>query len=359
MQLHDLGDNGFHGGIVPDKLHGLVHHQIFQPLLADCLFLAALLLFSSGTFIIAVDFSRPTRSALAKHQCTAAAAEQLSGEQVVVLCLSSGRGFLVFGNLLLYILKQFQRHDGRNRIRHDHIPEFQFSDVPPIFEHMFDTVISKRTAHRVLDAVFIQPVPDLLHGGTFIVLLERFQHKRRGERVNMELPFRIQRIAKCSTTTIAAAFQDVLGLSTDNLFGKVSGVVFRIALQHRFQNDALRPLGDDLGGRHELDTVLLQLGLVPSTVVAVPGKAVKLPDQYNVKQLLVTVLDHLLELWAVVCLGRDGTVDVVLDDGNAVFLGICRAFPNLTFNGFFTLVVAGIAGVDHGSHGKHLTFTHH
>ena len=43
----------------------------------------------------------------------------------------------------------------------------------------------------------------------------------------------------------------------------------------------------------------------------------------------------------------------------AVFLGICRAFTNLTFDGFLTLVIAGIAGVNHGSHGKHLTFTHH
>ena len=356
LQFHHLGDDGFHSGIVFHKLHGLVDYQIFQPLFADGLFLAALVLFGSGTFIVAVDFTRPACAAFAKHQRPTVAAEQLGGEQIVILCLSTGRGFFVFGDFLLHILKQFQWNDGRDSIRHDHIPEFQFSDVPPVLEHMFNAVISKRTAHRVLDAVFIQPITDLLHGGTFIVLLERFQHKRRGERVNMELPFRIQRIAKCSTTTIAAALQDVLGLSTDNLFGKVSGVVFRIALQYRFQNDALRPLGDDLGGRHKLDTVLLQLGLVPSTVVAVPGKAVELPDQYNVKQLLVTVLDHLLELWAVVCLGRDGTVDVVLDDGNAVFLGICRAFTNLTFNGFFTLVVAGIAGVDHGSHGKHLTY---
>ncbi len=359
LQLHHLGDDGFHGGIVPDKLHSLIDYQIFQPLLTDGLFLAALVLFGSSTFIIAVDFARPARAAFAKHQRPTIAAEQLGGEQVVILCLSTGRGFLVFGDLFLHILKKFQRNDGRDGIRYDHIPEFQFSDVPPILEHMFNAVISKRTAHRVLDAVFVQPVPDLLHGGAFIVLLERFQHKRRGERVNVELPLRIQRIAKGSTTTVAAAFQDVLSLSTHDLLGKVGGVVFRITFQHRFQNDALRPLGDDLGGRHELDTILLQLGLVPSTVVAVSGKAVKLPDQYNVKQLLVTVLDHLLELWAVVCLGRDGTVDVVLDNGNAVFLGICRAFTNLTFNGFFTLVVAGIAGVDHGSHGKHLTFTHH
>ena len=359
MQFHHLGDDRFHGGIVFDKLHRLVDHQIFQPLFTDGLFLAALVLFGSGTFIVAVDFTRPARAAFAKHQRPTVAAEQLGGEQVVILCLSTGRGFLVFGDFLLHILKQFQRNDGRDSIRYDHIPEFQFSDVPPVFEHMFDAVIGKRTAHRVLDAVFVQPVPDLLHGGAFIVLLERFQHKRRGERVNMELPFRIQRVTKGSTTTVAASFQDVLGLSTHDLLGKVSGIILGITFQHRFQNDALRPLGDDLGGRHELDAVLLQLGLIPGTVVAVPGKTVQLPDQHNVKQLLVAVLNHLLELRAVVRLGGDSTVNIVLDDGDAVFLGISRAFPDLAFDGFFALVVRGIASIDHGGHGGHLHFIRH
>ena len=359
LQLHDLSDDGFHCGIVPHKLHSLVDHQIFQPLFADGLFLATLLLFGSRTFIIAVDFSRPARTAFAKHQRPTVAAEQLGGEQVVVLCLSPGRGFLVFGDLLLHILKQFQRNDGRDSIRHDHIPEFQFSDVPPVFEHMFNAVICKRTAHRVLDAVFVQPITDLLHGGAFIVLLERFQNKRRGERVDVELPLGIQRVAKSSTTTVAAAFQDVLRLSTDNLFGKVGRVVFCIALQNRFQNDAFRPLGNDFRSRHKLDTVLLQLGLVPGTVVAVPSKTVEFPDQNDVKQLLVAVLYHLLELRAVVRLDRDGTVNVVLDDSDAVFLSIRRAFPNLAFDGFFTLVVRGIASVDHSGHGEHLHFIRH
>ena len=322
LQLHDLGDDGFHGGIVLDKLHGLVDHQIFQPLFADGFLFATLLLFGGGTFIIAMDFSRPARAAFTKHQCTAAAAEQLGGEQIVVLCLSPGRGFLVFGDFFLNIIEQFQRHDGRDGIRYDHIPEFQFSDVPPVLEHMFNAVISKCTAHRVLDAVFVQPVPNLLHSGAFIVLLERFKHKRRGERVDVELPLGIQRVPKGSTATVAAAFQDVLGLSTHDLLGKVSGIILGITFQHRFQNNALRPLGDDLGGRHELDAVLLQLGLIPGTVVAVSGKAVKFPDQHNVKQLFVTVLYHLLELRAVIRLSRDGTVDVVLDDGDAVLLSI-------------------------------------
>ena len=314
------------------------------------------MLFGSSTFIIAVNFSRPTRTAFAKHQCPTVAAEQLGGQQVIVLCLSPGRGFLVFGDFFLHVLKQFQRNDGRDGIRHDHIPEFQFSDVPSILENMFDTVISERTAHRVLDAVFVQPVPNLLHGGTFIVLPERFHYERRGERVNVELPFRIQRVAKGSTTTVAAAFQDVLSLSTHDLLGKVSGIILGITFQHRFQNNALRPLGDDLGGRHELDTVLLQLGLVPGTVVAVPGKAVKFPDQHNIKQLLVAVLNHLLELRAVVRLGGDSTVNIVLDHCDAILFSISRTFTNLAFDGFFALIVAGIAGVDHGGHGKHLSF---
>ena len=359
LQFHHLGDDGFHGGIVLDKLHGLVDHQIFQPLFTDSLFLAALVLFGSSTFIIAVNFTRPACAALAKHQRPTVAAEQLGGEQIIVLCLSTGRGFLVFGDFFLNIIEQFQRHDGRDGIRYDHVPEFQFSDVPPILEHVFDTVISKRTVHRVLDTVFVQPVPDLFHCKTIPVLLEQFQHERGDKRVNVKFPLRIQRIAKCSTATITAAFQDVLCLSTHDLFGKVSGVVFRIALQHRFQNDALQPLGNDFRSRHKLDTVPLQLGLVPGTVIAVSGKAVKFPDQNDVKQLLVAVLYHLLKLRAVVHLCRDGTVDVVLDDGDAVLLSIRRAFTNLTFNGFFALVITGIAGVDHGGHGGHLHFIRH
>ena len=175
----------------------------------------------------------------------------------------------------------------------------------------------------------------------------------------MELPLGIQRVPKGSTATVAAAFQDVLGLSTHDLLGKVSGIILGITFQHRFQNDALRPLGDDLGGRHELDAVLLQLGLIPGTVVAVPSKPVQLPDQHNVKQRLVAVLNHLLELRAVVRLGGDSTVNIVLDDGDAVFLGISRAFPDLAFDGFFALVVRGIASIDHGGHGGHLHFIRH
>ena len=98
---------------------------------------------------------------------------------------------------------------------------------------------------------------------------------------------------------------------------------------------------------------------IPRAVITVPGKAVKLPDQHNVKQLFVAVLYHLLKLRAVVCLGRDSTVNVVLDDGDAVLFRIGSAFPDLAFDGFFALVVRGIASIDHGGHGEHLHFIRH
>ena len=79
LQFHHLGNDGFHSGIVFHKLHGLVDHQIFQPLFADGFLLAAPVFFGGSTFIVAVDFSRPARAAFTKHQRTAITTVQLGG----------------------------------------------------------------------------------------------------------------------------------------------------------------------------------------------------------------------------------------------------------------------------------------
>ena len=339
LQLHDLGDNGFHGGIVFHKLHGLVDHQIFQPLFADGLFLAALVLFGSGTFIVAVDFTRPACAAFAKHQRPTVAAEQLGGEQVVILCLSTGRGFFVFGDLFLHIVEKLCGHNGGNRIGNQNITIFQLPDVAAIVQHMLNGVEGHQPATLVLDALFVQPIPNFPHGLAIVVPLEGFCHKGSSQRVDFKAVVCVDDVAKGNGTASELSLQCVFGHATNDLFRQVSGIILGITFQHRFQNDALRSLGDDLGGRHELDTVLLQLGLVPGTVVAVPGKTIQLPDQHDVKQLLVTVLNHLLKLRAVVRLGRDSTVNVVLDDGDAVLFRIGSAFTNLAFNGFFALVI--------------------
>ena len=356
LQFHHLGNDGLHSGIVLDKLHGPVDHKIFQPLFADGLFLAALVLFGSSTFIIAVDFARPARAAFTKHQCTAAAAEQLGGEQIVVLCLSTGRGFLVFQHLLLYIVEKLYGHDRWNRIGNQDVPVLQLADISAVAQHVLDDIESHWPTALILDALFIEPIPNLPHRLSVIVPLESFSYKGSCEWVDFKAAVCVDGVAERDSTARKFAFQGVFRHAANDLFGQISGVILGITFQNRFQNDTFRAIRNDLGGRHKLDTILFQLGLIPGTVVAVPGKTVQLPDQHDVKQLFVAVFDHLLKLRAVVRLGRDSTVNVVLDDGDAVLFGISRTFPDLTLNGFFTLVVTGIAGINHSGHDKHLTF---
>ncbi len=173
------------------------------------------------------------------------------------------------------------------------------------------------------------------------------------------MPGLIDHVAERNRATIINALESVLGHAAHDLFRQVSRVVFGVTFQHRFQNNALRASRNDFRCRYQFHAVSLQLSLVPGTVVAVSGKAVELPDNDDVKDATLTVLDHLLELRAVIGLGGDGTVNVMLHHREAVLFRIGGAFPDLTFNGFFALTVSRIAGIDHGGHGRHLPFTHH
>ena len=173
------------------------------------------------------------------------------------------------------------------------------------------------------------------------------------------MPGLIDHVAERNSAAIINTLESILGHAAYDLFGQVSRVVFGVAFQHRFQNDALRASRNDFRCRYQFHAVPLQLGLVPGTVVAVPGKTIQLPDNDDIKDAAFAVLDHLLELRAVIGLGGDGTVNVMLHHREAVLFRIGGAFPDLTFNGFFALTISRIAGIDHGGHGRHLPFIHH
>ena len=173
------------------------------------------------------------------------------------------------------------------------------------------------------------------------------------------MPGLIDHVAERNRATVINALESILGHAAHDLFRQVSRVVFGVAFQHRFQNNALRASRNDFRCRYQLHTIAFQLGLVPGTVVAVSSKAVHLPDNDDIKDSTLTVLDHLLELRAVIGLGGDGTVNVMLHHREAVLFRIGGAFTNLAFDGFFSLTISRIAGIDHGSHVRHLPFTHH
>ena len=85
-------------------------------------------------------------------------------------------------------------------------------------------------------------------------------------------------------------------------------------------------------------------------VVAVAGKSVQLPDNHHIKSPLGAVLDHPLEVGAVVCFGRKGTVDILLHYGHTVLLTIFQALSYLTVNTFLSLTLAGITSINYCVH---------
>ena len=65
---------------------------------------------------------------------------------------------------------------------------------------------------------------------------------------------------------------------------------------------------------------------------------------------LCAVLNHALEVRAVVSLGGHGAVNIRLQNGDVILLAVGHTFPKLALNAFFPLVIAGIAGVNHCFH---------
>ena len=351
LQVHQHGHNGFDHLVVHHHLHGLIDDQILDPFLADRLFVALGALFlHRHTLVVAVDISRVTGAALAAEVGPAVAAEQLSCQQIVVLGLVACRGFLVLRQPLLHPVKKVFRDKGGNAVRHHNVPVDVLPDVAAVAQKVLDAVISQILAPRVLHTPFVEPVPDLRHSSPFVISLERFAHKGSGQRIGLETLVAVDLIPDRQGAAVVLGFQSVFRHAPDYLFGQVGGVVLGIPLQHALQNDALGPVGNDLGGGHHLDPVLFQSGFIPGTVVAVPGKPVQFPDDDHIKQALAAVLDHVLKFRAVVGLGGEGPVYVVAQDGDTVLLGKGGTLPDLALDAFFSLVVRGIAGVDYGFH---------
>jgi len=130
LQLHDFCNDGINHGIVLNQLHGFSYDQIFQPFLTDGLFLAGLETLSSRALIIMMNDLVSACSTLAEHHRTAHSAEQLGGEQIIILGLMAGRSTAVLLDFQLHFLKQILVHDGRDTVGHHNVLEVIFSDVP-------------------------------------------------------------------------------------------------------------------------------------------------------------------------------------------------------------------------------------
>ena len=131
-----------------------------------------------------------------------------------------------------------------------------------------------------------------------------------------------------------------------DLLRKLHGVVFRHTFQNALHQDAGSVVRNILFGRQHPNTVLFQLRLVDSTVIAVAGKTVQLIYQNALKGVPVAVGDHPLKFGTVVRGAADGSIDILSDNGIMIRLRIFIAHLELSFNGLLRLAVAGKAGVN-------------
>ena len=234
-QLNDLVDHR----IVPNQLHGLPDDQIFYPILLNGLFVAALAPLDVGALVIIVGAPSGTGSAFAEHQCTALAAEQLGGQQIFLVCFATGRGALVLVHTLLHPVKEVFRNDSRNRIRHNDIPERQFTNVTTVLQHGVHTAVGHFSAQHIADTLVIEEVYNFHHLIAVVIPLKYFQHQRRGQWVKVIKLFLVDFVADSSRTASTLPFQSVLSLTTNHLFGQLCGIVFRHTFQQCFHQNAL------------------------------------------------------------------------------------------------------------------------
>ncbi len=241
------------------------------------------LLLDGHALIVVMDIPCVAGATLATEIGPTVAAEQLGRQQIIVLGLVTGRGFLVLRQLLLHPVKEVLGDNSGNAIRHHNVPVGVFSDIAAVAQKVLHAVVGHLLAPCILHTLFVEPVPDLGHSGPLVIPLERLTDKRGGERVKLEILVAVNQIADRTGAAVILGFQGIFRHAPNYLFGQVSGVVFGITLQHAFQNDALGPVGNDLGGGHHLDPVLFQSGLVAGAVVAVAGKPVQLPDDNHIE----------------------------------------------------------------------------
>ena len=157
-------------------------------------------------------------------------------------------------------------------------------------------------------------------------------------------------ISQRERTPHALAFAGCVVHTTFYIGGQLYGIVFRHSLQDSLQNNALWGIRNAFRCVEHLNAVLFTAVFVKSNFLPVAPKAINFPDNDCLKLVLCCVLQHLLELFPVIIPARLRPVDILVNDGVAVFSSVLVGGGQLPLNGLLPLLVAGVSGVDNGVH---------
>ena len=343
LGFHDQIYQPFDDFIAKNHFNSGLHHEPFQRLFADGFQVAVRLAVAFGVaaLVVIVGVSHVAGAAFAAHQGAALATEQLGRQQIAhILFCRPTVGDLVLLETLLHPVEQVFVNNGRNAARRHDVLVAVFADVAAVAEDLEEAVLYKRLPGAGTQAALIQGCCNLLSRFAVGVPGEYFLHNGSRFRVDMVQPVLLANgEAQRNNTAVVFALEGIFALTARYFQGKFGGIIFRHANKHTLYHNTFRPLRNGFHGRYQMDAVLFQLVLVVHGIVAVPGKAVELPDQNYIEDFLRAVLYHVLELRAVIRFGRIGTVNVGADHGDAVFLGVVLAVAQLSLNGRFSLAV--------------------
>ena len=149
-----------------------------------------------------------------------------------------------------------------------------------------------------------------------------------------------------------------------NILSEGCAVIFGRPLQHGFQQNPLWAIRDRLLCIEDPHPGFLQPEFIGRRIVPVTGKAVNLPADHISPVAMGGILQHLLELGAVIGSSRQMPICVDLHHPEIILPGKNLAVRHLLLDGTVPLVMGRVPSVDHGilhirlKHGRFLFCTH-
>lgn len=330
------------------QLHRPLHDERLDLLLIHLLLVAEV---PSRTIadVVAVRLSRLACARIGRHHRPAVTAEEPRREQIVVVLAVGGRrdGMLLHG--ALHFLKQFFGDERRHGVLEDDARVTVLAEIDAVGERVEHAVVGDGLAVGAAHLFRLEIIVDLFGGIAVRAHLEHFLDDGRGGFIDFEFMV-YDLIPEGHRSAVPLALEGVLLEAALDVLREVGRIEFRHAFEEAFEDDALGAVRDVLFGGHDTHAVLAEGVAVEGGIVTIAGKAIELPDEDDVKQLLRAVLYHTLKVGTVVRLGRKCPVYVLPDDLQIVILGILRALPDLPLDAFLSLIVRAIPRVNNCLH---------
>ena len=302
------------------------------------------------TLVVVIFGSSFAGSANACHSSLTIPAEQFGAQYVIFESLCTRRGFFLFVHHILHLVKQVIADDSGQSVRGFCASVSVNSNIPLVAENAIEAVFVELVAVGGFDMVCIKVSDNISHRLAAGVHLKNFLHNRSGVRINLNMFLAVYTKAQCQISACGKTFFGVDVHAPPYLLREFDTIIFCHSLQHGLHQHTRGIIRDILTGGQYTDTVLFELGFVGGAVVTVAGKAIKLIDQYGLKELFVPVRNHTQKFRTVIGCAGNGTVNVFPYNGIAVAPCVLIALFQLSFNTLFGLAIRRVAGIDYDIH---------